>query len=1056
MDGDLKNKSRSFLHFVCFFFLLIHFFQKEVHSETGQDLFERGVKALQKRDFKSAEADFRTVLKEEPDNPFAYFNLGAIFIATRRIDLALIALNRAVELKPDLVAGHLRMAEIFEGQGNLLESMREYEEAYLYLDESSPEGETTLARLETLQEIVEVKEKFERGMIFLRNGNYTQSEEMFRDVLSIQPKNAQVHNFLGIILGIQNRFDAAIQSFKESVNIKPDLIDSRIRLAELYQLQGELKDARSELERAIFILEDKDGPDAELLEEKLNAIEDQIEIKSFMDRSAQEIEEKKSEAAIATLEEIIKLYPKHAIAYFNLGNLLAQKERFDLAETNFKKAIEIEPNYTEAHQRLGQVYEFIRFFYRAKTQYEKAMATTGKSASTQQELRAAIARSDQGIRQAKAAGQEGFRQFQQASEQGERDKATLFLEQAVFMNPENAELHFKLGEIYELTDKIDPAFNEMRGALEFNPLFAEAHRHLGRLYEKRKYFLQAMKEWRKAESIDSSDQNKLEMERLELEVVEIRKETAPLQKKAKQEAQEGKRTAAIETLRKAVALLPDDIDLRMELGALYASVGARETFSELNFGLFLEPGNGEANYRLGLLYASAGQWQDAVLKFQDSIQSKDLSNDLRLKAKSELTRSENKIKNEQSAARYFNRGSRRLADQDYRGAIEAFDKVLSLYPNGVGTLYWIGTAYEGLNNLDEAERYYKMVLALSPNHLLAGQHLGSVYETQGRSETAIQVYQNVLDLVGGQESPEGALLKDRLTPLEKRFYTVLNQAVLSYNSNPNGSQKSQGDLSSSLGVAVTYFYKKNQRLQIPIGLSTQNIFFYRSNSIFSSETLSIVAFGTRSPYSYSSGYNLNLGLSRGGLTGMDHVALFNLSKRGMTPSVIGIDYSYDYFFSFGDSSFDAVRQNVRLFMTQEWDLTSATLSYRFLINAAKKDDQTSQTHEIGISYSKNLTENIRATASYDISLVQFQNPDSLAFLQRGESVHRKNIFHSLSLNGSYLIQRGLMISANYTEQQNSSNLDAGAVTIEQRLSGQASSLGDYRQRLISLNLSWSF
>jgi tetratricopeptide (TPR) repeat protein len=1037
--------------------LLNTFFQEKAYSKSLPDLFERGVKALQKGDLETAEGDFRAVLKEEPDNPFAYFNLGAIFIATRRIDLALMSLSRAVELKPDLVAAHLRLAEIYEGQGNLPEAIREYEEAYLYLtDESTPEGETVLARLENLQGIVEVREKFERGLVLLRGGNYGQSEEMFREVLSVQPKNAQAYNFLGVILGIQNRFDEAIHHFKESLNIKPDLVDSRIRMAELHQIKGMLKDARLELEKALFFLEDKDGPDAELLEGKLNAIDDQIEIKTLMDRSAGEIEEKKNDAAIATLEEVIRLYPKHAIAYFNLGNLFAQKDRFDLAESNFKKAIEIEPDYTEAHQRLGQVYEFIRFFGRAKRQYEKALATAGKSTVLEQELEASILRSEEALRRTKPAAHEALRQFQEAFDGGDLNKAASFLEQAVFLNPENAELHFRLGEIYELTDQVDPAFNEMRGALEFDPSFAAAHQHLGILYEKRGFFHRAAKEWRKAESIAPSDRNKKEMDRLDKKIVEIRKATTPLREKAKEETENGKRMTAIETLRKAVALSPDDIDLRMELAVLYASIEAAETFSELNFGLFLDPDNGEAHYRLGLLYASAGQWQDARLKFQEGLQSKSLSNGLRLKAKAELARAESKLKNEQIAARYFIRGSRRLSEQDYRGAVEAFEKVLSLYPNGVGSLYWIGTAYEGQNNLDEAERYYAKVLALNSNHTLARQRLGFVYETQGKSEKAIQVYQKALDLLGGQASPEEAWLKERLTPLEKRLHMVLSQVVLSYNSNPAGSSTPEGDLSSNLGVALTYFLKKDQRLQIPIGLSTQNTILYRSNTIFSSETFSVMALGSRHPYAYSGGYNLNLGLSRGGPTGMDHVALFSVSKRGMTPSSIGLDYSYDYFFSFGESDFNAIRQNFRFHITQEWDLSSVTVSYRFLDNAAKLNDQVSQTHGFTGSYSRNLAENIRANVSYNIEWVEFLNPDSLARLQSGVAVHRKNVFQSLSLTGYYMVQRNLIMSASYTEQQNVSNLPSGAVTIEQQLSGQASSLGDYRQRLVNLNLSWSF
>ena len=457
-----------------------------------------------------------------------------------------------------------------------------------------------------------------------------------------------------------------------------------------------------------------------------------------------------------------------------------------------------------------------------------------------------------------------------------------------------------------------------------------------------------------------------------------------------------------------------------------------------------------------MLYSAAGQWRDALVKYQDALKTKTLPEELRVKAKAELARAETKVENERAAARYFSRGNRRLSEQDYRGAIQAFEKVHAIYPNSVASLYWIGTAYEGLNNSNEAIKYYKKVLELNPNHTLARQRLGFVYESQGQNEKAIQVYQQALNLVSGQESPDETWLKDRLTPLEKRLFLVLNQTVLSYNSNPAGTSNPQGDLSSNLGVTATYYLRKDQRLQIPVGLSTQNTFLYRSNIMFSSETLSLMAVGSTAPFSYSGGYNFNLGVSRGGLTGMDHVALFSLSRRGTLVSNMGLDYSYDYFFSSGDKIFDAKRQNIRLYVTQEWGISSATLTYHYLDNAAKSSDQASTTHGIGILYYRTLSDEIRINASYNIDLVHFVNPDSLALLQENTEVHRKNMFHSLGLNVYYFLQKNLILSIGYIEQQNFSNLPSGAITVEQRLSGQASSLGDYRQRLINLSLSWSF
>lgn len=1029
------------------------------HSEEpSSDLFEKGVAALQKGDLKKAEELFREVLKNDRENPFAYFNLGSIFAATRRIDLAVRTMNIAVDLKPDLVAAHLRLAEIYESQGNLDEAIREYEEAYLYLPDGSLSQERAIqSRLENLEQTIRFRESWERGMSALRKGNYPESEVAFRDVISLEPNNAQAYNLLGVVLGIQNRFDEAVESFKQSIRIKPGLTDSRIRLAELHQVKGELSEARTELERALLFIEDKEGAEAQSIEEKLNGIEDQIEIKPFMDRSLTEGEKNNIDSAILALQSLIKLYPNYPLAYFNLGNLWARKERLDLAEGVFKKAIEIDPNYSAAHQRLGQIYELIRYYERAKAEYQKAKDTLIGDDPARGELEQLLGRTNRVQKMAETGAEEAYRKSQNSLKEGKSDEAVSFLEQAVAIYPERSELHYQLGELYHQKNKVDLAINEMLGAIEFDPTFTPAHQRLGILYEERGYLYQAFKKWKQVDALEPSETTDDHLRRLSEKLSAVEQKTAPLIRKADQESEADRWTTAINTLKGVLPLAPDDTKIRMRLAMINLKLGnTTDAFSEWNTIALQDPEDGEAHYRLGLLYSSALLWEDAKKSFESALKAKVLPNDLRLGAQSELGRVKAKIQNEKDARRYFSRGTRYMAEQDYIAAIEFFEKVIRIYPSDLNSLYLIGYSYENLGHEREALRYYRKVLEINPKHVQANQHLGLVYERQGKTETAIRVYQDSLSILGKEETPESAWIKERLTPLEKRLYVVLSQVVLSYNSNPAGSSTPRGDLSSNLGVSLTYYLKKDQRFQLPIGLSTQNTFFYRSNTIYSNETFSLTAITHRLPYSLSFGYNASLGVARGGITGLDQVALLSLIRRGTFPSMMNLDYTYDDFFSYGNKDFDAVRQSIRFSMTQDWGTSSSTLSYRFVNNNAKLSDQASKTHGVGITYNRNLISNLKGSISYNLDWIQFVHPDSLALLVRGKLIHRENFFHSLNLSMSYPLQNDLMIGASYTEQQNYSNLPSGAVTVEQRLSGQASSLGDYRQRLINLFLNWSF
>jgi len=230
---------------------------------------------------------------------------------------------------------------------------------------------------------------------------------------------------------------------------------------------------------------------------------------------------------------------------------------------------------------------------------------------------------------------------------------------------------------------------------------------------------------------------------------------------------------------------------------------------------------------------------------------------------------------------------------------------------------------------------------------------------------------------------------------------------------------------------VTYFWKKNRGLQIPIGISTNNTFYFRSNTLFSQETFSISAIRSSHPFVYSAGYNYHYGFARGGPTGSDHVGLLNLSWFSKRASSVEFSYIFDTFISEQDKSFDASLHNLRLTYNKRWQGKKGSLWYRFSDNDAKLNDQASMTHGIGFSYRWKPLNNIHAAFLYEINSIQFVNVDSAG------NKKRENLLQRASLTASYLLQKGVMLSASYTERLNDSNLGTSTgseVTQEQILS----------------------
>lgn len=1052
-----RRISHCLSYVISILFLFSPILRNKCYSEERPlHLFEKGVEALQKGDLKTAEDIFRAVLKDDPENPFAYFNLGSIFVATRRIDLALTVLNRAVELKPDLVAGHIRIAEIYEGQENLEEALREYEEAYLYLPDGSSLQESILARIESIEKAVLFRENWNRGMALFRKGNYPESEKAFSAVLTEQPNNALAYYWLGTVLGVQNRFDEAIESFKASLRIRPNMTDSRMRLVELHELKGDLSEARSEVEKALLFIEDRDGPEMQILEEKLNALEDQLEVKTFIDQSLMQVENNDIDSAISTLQSLFKINPNQALAYFNIGNLWARKNRIDLAEASFKRAIEIEPNYSEAHQRLGQIYEIVGYFDRAKKEYHKAQNSLQRTDRFYMELDHLITRVEQQIRIANESALRLYQESQKLLQEGDVEGAVMKLEQAISIHPEDPDLHYKLGELYKQNGKIDLAINEMLGVIEFSPGHEQARQQLGLMYEERGYFYQALKIWREADALLSSERTRWHLQHLTEKLSLVESETAPWVQRAEVESENGKWTAAIEILKQALSSAPDDTRIRIKLALLYARLGnTTEAFRELNTVSLQDPSTGVEQYHLGLLYSSAGQWEDAKRAFESALKAKGLPEALYPSVQIELERVKLKIRNETDARRYFNRGNRYLNEQDYRRAIESFEKVTRLYPLDIASLYFTGSAYESLGEDDQAREYYKRILEINPMSVQAHQRISFLYEKEGRIENAIQAYRNTLELLGEGDSPDVLWIKGRLSPLEKRYTINLSQVILGYDTNPSGASNQGGDITSSLGLTFNYYLKKDRRLQIPLGFSTQNTVFFQTNTVFSSETFSVSAITFQDPYSLSFEYNFYLGIARGGPTSRGQSGTLNILRRGDSPSLLGFTYSYDNFYSYFRQSNDAIRQRIRISAVQNWNLNSLNTSYSYFDNDTNLNDQAYHSHGVGISYNRPFLENaVRGTISYHLEMKEFKNPDS-SVLRR--SAFRRNFLHTFTLTALYFLQENLSLGLSYTDLRNQSNLPAAVfVTAEQRLSGQAESLGGFREKIYHLFMNWSF
>ena len=166
--------------------------------------------------------------------------------------------------------------------------------------------------------------------------HWRDSSTLYAHTLSVTDNNWLIENNYGVVLEEQGKAKEASGHFQKAVNIKPDLPDSHLNLANnLYRL-GEVAEAERHYKIIIEM-----NTDDEVTAKAHNRL-------AFIYQM-----QRKSIEAIKHYEEALRIKPTEVKALNNLAILFAQKGDFPSAAINFERALELSPQDAETLNNLG-------------------------------------------------------------------------------------------------------------------------------------------------------------------------------------------------------------------------------------------------------------------------------------------------------------------------------------------------------------------------------------------------------------------------------------------------------------------------------------------------------------------------------------------------------------------------------------------------------------------------------------------------------------------------------------------------------------------------------
>ncbi|MCI0566772.1 MAG: tetratricopeptide repeat protein [Acidobacteria bacterium] len=157
--------------------------------------------------------------------------------------------------------------------------------------------------------------------------------------IDLDPKNAHVHAFLGLVYLYLSDYRSAEKSLQEAVRLNPYLTDARNTLGAVYMKTGRNQEAQNEF---LECLKDTTYSHPEKVLYNLGTLQ---------------LEEKHISEAEASFRRAVQANASYAKGYYGLGQALLLSGRRDEALKNFEKVIALDPSSPEAakaKEALGQ------------------------------------------------------------------------------------------------------------------------------------------------------------------------------------------------------------------------------------------------------------------------------------------------------------------------------------------------------------------------------------------------------------------------------------------------------------------------------------------------------------------------------------------------------------------------------------------------------------------------------------------------------------------------------------------------------------------------------
>jgi tetratricopeptide (TPR) repeat protein len=442
------------------------------------EMLQKGTEAHEAGKHQEANFLYSAILEIQPNHPEANHNKGLIAFTNGEILEALPFFKTALEAKSDEGQFWISYLEALMKLGRSTEALAVFDKA----KDKGVSGEAydqiglELSAYDQVGQEVSGQgtedpsaEQLQAIITLYSQGRLQQALINTSEMLQQYPNSILLYNISGATNAGLMQFDAAINSYKQAIKIKPDYADAYCNMANTLKDMGDLHASIDNYKQAIKI-----NPHyADAYCNMGNAQKDLGDI----------------QAAIVSFKQAVKINPAYVDAYFNLGNALKYAGDFQAAIDSYEQALIIKPDYADAYYNMGNALAEMGNLQLAIDNYEQAVkvnpnhaeaySNLGNALKDTGDFKAAINSYTRAVKIKPDYADAYCNMGHVLKDMGKFPAAVDSYRQAVKINPDYFDAYFNLGNSLKALDNLPAAIDSYKHAVRIKPDYSDAYSNMG-------------------------------------------------------------------------------------------------------------------------------------------------------------------------------------------------------------------------------------------------------------------------------------------------------------------------------------------------------------------------------------------------------------------------------------------------------------------------------------------------------------------------------------------------------------------------------------------------